>query len=91
MSNPIQRVDRELLDAFLDISTATLSTMLRSHFQILRHAMVGPVSLTVRLRKRPRSVKLVGERGRFTTRWSKGTLRVKLDSLHVHAIVAIET
>jgi regulator of RNase E activity RraA len=32
--------------AFQEISTATISTMLRSRFQILRHAMVGPVALT---------------------------------------------
>jgi regulator of RNase E activity RraA len=44
--NDIQRPSPELVDAFRDISTATLSTMLRSQFQILRHAMVGPVSLT---------------------------------------------
>jgi regulator of RNase E activity RraA len=35
-----------LVDAFQDVSTATISTMLRSHFQLLRHAMVGPVALT---------------------------------------------
>ena len=43
-------VPPEVLAALQDISTATLSTMMRSHFQILRHAMVGPVSLTPGLR-----------------------------------------
>jgi regulator of RNase E activity RraA len=42
----IQRPSPELIDAFCEISTATISTMLRSRFEILRHAMVGPVSLT---------------------------------------------
>lgn len=44
--NERQHVTPELLAAFQDISTATISTMLRSRFEILRHAMVGPVSLT---------------------------------------------
>ena len=41
-----QCITPELLAAFQEISTATISTMLRSRFEILRHAMVGPVSLT---------------------------------------------
>lgn len=41
-----QLTTSELLRAFATISTATISTMMRSHFQILRHAMVGPVTLT---------------------------------------------
>lgn len=40
------RADPELLAAFREVSTATISTMLRSRFEILRHAMVGPVPLT---------------------------------------------
>jgi regulator of RNase E activity RraA len=41
-----QRLSPDLLAAYQEISTATISTMLRSRYQILRHAMVGPVSLT---------------------------------------------
>jgi regulator of RNase E activity RraA len=42
MEKPSQRI----VEGFWDISVATLSTMMRSHFQILRHALVGPIPLT---------------------------------------------
>ena len=44
--DPISRPPKELVNAFWGVATATISTMLRSRFEILRHAMVGPVSLT---------------------------------------------
>jgi len=50
---------------------------------------VGPVELSVRLAKPPREVRLVGERGELTSRWERGTLRLRLDSLRLHAVVAI--
>lgn len=42
----ISRPPKEMVEAFWDISVATISTMLRSRFGILRHALVGPVPLT---------------------------------------------
>ena len=41
----IMRPPKELVEGFWDVSVASISTTLRSTFEILRHAMLGPVTL----------------------------------------------
>lgn len=51
---------------------------------------LGPMELTVKIKRRPASVKVVGDDKGFTKTWNAGKLRVKLDSLSVHSVVVIE-
>ncbi|MBN1808303.1 MAG: hypothetical protein JW909_04490 [Planctomycetes bacterium] len=51
---------------------------------------VGPVELTVRLKRRPDKVSLAGESAGFTSRWNAGRLRVRIDRIDIHAALVIE-
>lgn len=51
---------------------------------------VGPVTMHMKLRARPKSVRLALEKQRIRSRFARGILTVAVPSVHIHAAVVVE-
>jgi len=51
---------------------------------------VGPVTITIKMKKKPRKVSLAFEKGSLSSKFAKGKLTVKVPLVHIHSAVVIE-